>query len=533
MSQETSVSGGNKRTIGEVDSVSESEVVAKSSRLENGESQEVVAADKKDQQNVSKSEEENNEESVSGRKSGDEKDVEVDKNKQTQNVTERAENLPKDELNEEQDKQESELAHKEGGDDDGDDDDDDDNNNKADDSLDIKKEDKSMLDEEFVPDPLDERNESEKNEELDNEPLEDDLDLDVDSSKATSTEPPVASVTSNSKSKVQLKESETGDEYDLEIDEKGEAKIDHEGNLLDGRTFRIPTFMISHKGTRKFMLATKVARTLNLRDSHNLFTKYPQLYKIPLNIKEKFELIDRKMLPVSYKSRAVNLIFTRSVFKVFGSRVILNGKKVDDDYYEQKAIDRGETRGEPAYIDYTHLAQYQDVGGPNINTINNAQQPLSQTVDMASKFQIKSNLTKTLITEENWMLNHCLASKQLDYDCSYDRFKLWNLKMIERDPYTGVKFFPGRTQPSVANWQKIKLIDEEQREVKPNYIKDDPSSGKLTYRAVLDCPNILKSTGLLNVDEGIFGDVVTPEVKEAILRQKRVEKEVLENNYMV
>ncbi|KIN03302.1 hypothetical protein OIDMADRAFT_27737 [Oidiodendron maius Zn] len=52
---------------------------------------------------------------------------------------------------------------------------------------------------------------------------------------------------------------------------------------------------------------------------------------------EKEDLIHQEILPFSYRSRQIAIVTARSMFRQFGSRVIVNGRRVRDDYWETKA----------------------------------------------------------------------------------------------------------------------------------------------------------------------------------------------------
>ncbi|KAI9875293.1 MAG: hypothetical protein M1823_007508, partial [Watsoniomyces obsoletus] len=96
------------------------------------------------------------------------------------------------------------------------------------------------------------------------------------------------------------------------------------------------------------MLATECARCLQYRDSYLLFNKNRSLFKIIANVKEKEELVNRDILPYSYRSRQIAIVTARSMFRQFGSRVIKDGRRVRDDYWEAKAIKQGFTEQDPA-----------------------------------------------------------------------------------------------------------------------------------------------------------------------------------------
>ncbi|KAG9681450.1 hypothetical protein KCU95_g14898, partial [Aureobasidium melanogenum] len=140
-----------------------------------------------------------------------------------------------------------------------------------------------------------------------------------------------------------------GDEYiPREIDEAGEKKVSSNGYPLEGREYRIRTFTVPNRGEKLFMLATECARALGYRDSYLLFNKNRSLFKIIANQPEKDNLIHQEILPYSYRSRQIAIVTARSMFRQFGSRVITNGRRVRDDYWESKARSQGFTEEDAA-----------------------------------------------------------------------------------------------------------------------------------------------------------------------------------------
>ncbi|KAI1953880.1 hypothetical protein LOZ57_000221 [Ophidiomyces ophidiicola] len=135
-----------------------------------------------------------------------------------------------------------------------------------------------------------------------------------------------------------------GDEYIAkEFDPSGDNKVDDLGYLQDGRTYKCRTFRVHNRGQRLFMLATECARVLGYRDSYLLFNKNRSLYKIIASQEEKDDLISQDILPYSYRSRQIAIVTAKSMFRQFGSRVIVNGRRVRDDYWEGKARKQGFT----------------------------------------------------------------------------------------------------------------------------------------------------------------------------------------------
>ena len=135
-----------------------------------------------------------------------------------------------------------------------------------------------------------------------------------------------------------------GDEYlPREVDDAGEKKVTANGNVLGGREYRCRTFYVPGRGEKLFMLATECARVLGYRDSYLLFNKNRSLYKIIATQEEKDELVHQEILPFSYRSRQIAIVTARSMFRQFGSRMVVNGRRVRDDYWESKARKQGFT----------------------------------------------------------------------------------------------------------------------------------------------------------------------------------------------
>lgn len=140
-----------------------------------------------------------------------------------------------------------------------------------------------------------------------------------------------------------------GDEYiPREYDDAGEGKVDANGYLQGNREYKLKTFTLPGRAEKLFMLATECARTLQYRDSYLLFNKNRSLFKIIAQPKEKEELVSRDILPYSYRSRQIAIVTARSMFRQFGSRVVKDGRRVRDDYWEAKARKQGFTEEDAA-----------------------------------------------------------------------------------------------------------------------------------------------------------------------------------------
>jgi hypothetical protein len=140
-----------------------------------------------------------------------------------------------------------------------------------------------------------------------------------------------------------------GDEYiPREFDEEGDKKVDALGYPQDGRQYKMKTFTLPGRGDKLFMLATECARVLAYRDSYLLFNKNRSLHKIIASQEEKDNLIQQDHLPYAYRSRQIAIVTARSMFRQFGSRVIRDGRRVRDDYWEAKARKQGFTEEDAA-----------------------------------------------------------------------------------------------------------------------------------------------------------------------------------------
>ena len=140
-----------------------------------------------------------------------------------------------------------------------------------------------------------------------------------------------------------------GDEFiPREFDEDGDKKVNALGYPEEGRAYKMKTFTLPGRGQKLFMLATECARVLAYRDSYLLFNKNRSLHKIIASQDEKDHLIQHEILPYAYRSRQIAIVTARSMFRQFGSRVIVSGRRVRDDYWEAKARKQGFTEEDAA-----------------------------------------------------------------------------------------------------------------------------------------------------------------------------------------
>ena len=204
------------------------------------------------------------------------------------------------------------------------------------------------------------------------------------------------------------------DEVELPEDPEGEEKVDKNGNLKGNREYRVRTFLIDGKGERLYMLSTEPARCIGFRDSYLFFQKHPQLFKIILEEDAKKDLIERSLIPHSYKGRAIGVVTARSVFREFGAKIIIGGKRITDDYKVMVARAEGAVEGEHAvpednipatgdeydrnrFVAWHGASAVYHTGAPSVPAIN------GKIIDAKKR--------KPVVTGTNWMLEHARAAR--------------------------------------------------------------------------------------------------------------------------
>ena len=204
------------------------------------------------------------------------------------------------------------------------------------------------------------------------------------------------------------------DEAQVDEDDEGNAKVDEFGNLLGGREYRVRTFKIIGRGERLYMLSTEPARCCGFRDSYLFFAKHPKLYKVLTSDAEKKDLIERDILPSSYKGRNIGVVTARSVYREFGARIIVGGRKITDDYKVTAARASGVEEGQLAdpedrvpdnKDDYNRNRYVAWFGASDVyrNTAPGANQ--------ASKPGLGGGRRRNNITVQNWQSVHAREAR--------------------------------------------------------------------------------------------------------------------------
>ncbi|KAF2727957.1 nuclear localization protein [Polyplosphaeria fusca] len=319
------------------------------------------------------------------------------------------------------------------------------------------------------------------------------------------------------------------DEVDLPEDEQGEEKVDKLGNLQGGRDYRVRIFTIGGRGDRLYMLSTEPARCTGFRDSYLFFTKHMKLHKIIIDDTEKRDLIDRDIIPHSYKGRAIGVVTARSVFREFGARIIIGGKKIVDDYYVTEAKERGEAEGEIAdpndklpppgepynknqYVAWHGASSVYHTGVPSVPTAAGKPAPGKRRVN---------------ITSANWQFEHARSASR--FNSSLSSLRKANLGGIY-DPHTNLMAFPKTMQSTHARWEEVPASESDIPEiVRRKYITVD-TYVQIPPFAGLGIPGPdgdycdIGPNGLPDLEEEDI-EQMDPEVRAAFLQAKQEELE--------
>ncbi|KUJ08026.1 uncharacterized protein LY89DRAFT_347936 [Mollisia scopiformis] len=260
------------------------------------------------------------------------------------------------------------------------------------------------------------------------------------------------------------------DEVELPEDADGETKVDKMGHLQGGREYRCRTFTVLGRGQRLYMLSTEPARCVGFRDSYLFFTKHKRLYKIIIEEDEKRDLIDRELIPHSYKGRAIGIVTARSVFREFGAQIVVGGKRVIDDYEVAKYKAEGAVAGEiadPNDIikpgeDYN---KNQYVAWHGASSVYHSGAP---TVPMQTGKAADGKKRKIMVNDVNWMLEHAREASRFNAAIAATRRR--NLKGVY-DPHTNVMQYPKIMQPTHARWEQIDDHTENRKQLTNGHVK--------------------------------------------------------------
>ncbi|KAF2262645.1 hypothetical protein CC78DRAFT_545677 [Lojkania enalia] len=317
------------------------------------------------------------------------------------------------------------------------------------------------------------------------------------------------------------------DEVDLPEDPEGEEKVDKLGNLKGGRDYRVRVFTVGGRGERLYMLSTEPARCTGFRDSYLFFTKHMQLHKIIIDDTEKRDLIDRDIIPHSYKGRAIGVVTARSVFREFGARIIIGGKRIIDDYYVTAARERGDVEGEIVdpndklpppgepynknqYVAWHGASSVYHTGVPSVPTAAGKPAPGKRKIN---------------ITSANWQFEHARSANR--FNSSLSTLRKANLQGIY-DPHTNLMCYPKIMQSTHARWEEVAPSESDVPDIVrrkyvivDSYVQSPPFAGLGIPGPDGDFCDV-GINGLPNLEDEDIKQM-TPEQREAFLQAKREE----------
>ncbi|WFD27598.1 chromatin structure-remodeling complex subunit RSC7 [Malassezia nana] len=237
----------------------------------------------------------------------------------------------------------------------------------------------------------------------------------------------------------------------LDTDAAGEKKVDAQGRLLGGRTYRVATFTSPERPDpeRLYMLSIDIARVLGYRDSAYFFRKNPLFYKVFLTQDEKDTLVADGRLNSSLRTRNVTMVTARAVFMQMGARVVTRGRMVTDDYYEAQARAEGKKEGVPVAMpslddilraerrresdrerergrrrpDASTYTTVDAQGETVVTTFGDAgHAPFERAAQSASR---RALLQRADLSEDNWMAEYARSVRNMNAELLAARREQW------------------------------------------------------------------------------------------------------------
>ncbi|KAJ4385580.1 chromatin structure-remodeling complex subunit RSC7 [Gnomoniopsis smithogilvyi] len=239
------------------------------------------------------------------------------------------------------------------------------------------------------------------------------------------------------------------DELDLPQDPEGETKVDKLGYLQGGREYRCRTFTVKGRGDRLYMLSTEPARCVGFRDSYLFFTKHRRLFKVIVDDEEKRDLIERELIPHSYKGRSIGIVTARSVFREFGALIVVGGRRIIDDYDIGRAREEGFQEGvlaDPLDKVEQPYNRNQYVAWFGASQVYHTNQPAAPTQIAEMKKR------RVAVNDVNWMLEH--AREAANFNAQINAIRRRNNNGVY-DVHTNTMQYPTIMQPTAARIQQI------------------------------------------------------------------------------
>ncbi|SCU83558.1 LADA_0C12156g1_1 [Lachancea dasiensis] len=136
---------------------------------------------------------------------------------------------------------------------------------------------------------------------------------------------------------------DTGDSYVCSGgDPQGEAKIDRRGTLLGSRHFLFPTFTPPTRPYGVYVLVRDLLKCLGRQESAEQFLEmHQELYGLNATSEELAFLRTHGLVQDADCSENEMYVTTKSVFMLFGARVVVGGTRLVDDYWEEAIKEQG------------------------------------------------------------------------------------------------------------------------------------------------------------------------------------------------
>ncbi|KAH8650021.1 chromatin remodelling complex Rsc7/Swp82 subunit-domain-containing protein [Xylariales sp. PMI_506] len=318
------------------------------------------------------------------------------------------------------------------------------------------------------------------------------------------------------------------DELALDEDPEGETKVDKLGNLLGGREYRCRTFTVQGRGDRLYMLSTEPARCVGFRDSYLFFTKHKRLYKIIVDDDEKRDMIEREIIPHSYKGRAIGIVTARSVFREFGALIVVGGRRIIDDYEVATRRAEGVIEGEIAdpndrFVEGEEYNKNQYVAWHGASAVYHTGAP---SVPLQSGKEVVKKRRVT-VTDSNWQLEHARAASTFNAEVA--AIRRTNNNGVY-DVHTNTLQYPVSMQPTHA--RVVQVADSAQSttskvfaplnpKIARNFkvidtLMETPPSGvaSAAYKS-RDVPHFLKDYQGLDAVSDDIKELLPPECRKA------------------
>lgn len=203
------------------------------------------------------------------------------------------------------------------------------------------------------------------------------------------------------------------------------------------------------------MLAMDPSKILGYRDSYLFFQRNPSLKRVRINEEEKNMLVGMGLLIAWFKGREVAVVTARSVFKRFGSRIVQKGKRITDDYFENREVEAEENY-----------------------------QPIEEADEDASKFG-ESYFNEAALDNKNWIYHAALATRGFNAHINERRAA----RSAFYDIHSDVNQVPLKYQPESCQFEFIKNQDDQQEAtIEYRSSTNDKFSGfRGLGRDILDC----------------------------------------------